>query len=89
MCVVLCSKGYPEKFKKNIARNLRGYNLVIYNFNANEKTKSFKSVNTILEMLLAKNFNRSDPTIPLAPVISIDQSLFLENAILSVSELTK
>ena len=57
---LIFDKSIPPKFKRNIARNLRGYSLVIYNFNANEKTKSFKSVNIILEMLLAKNFNRSD-----------------------------
>ena len=53
-------KGVPLKYKKFILKNLKKYDVYIYNFNANEKTKSIKSVTDLLDKLLLKNFNRSD-----------------------------
>ncbi len=50
----------PKKYKKEIYKNLNRYQLFSYNFNANEKAKSLKSVDFFLKHLLSKNFNRSD-----------------------------
>ena len=50
----------PKNFRKKISQNLKKYDLLIYNLNANEKTKSIDSVNKIISKLLIENFNRSD-----------------------------
>ena len=50
----------PNKFKKSISKNLKKYELLNYNFEASEKTKSLKTVDFLLNKLLSKNFNRSD-----------------------------
>ena len=57
---LIFDKRIPSHFKRNILKNLKKYSLFSYNLNANEKTKSIKTVNVILEKLLSKNFNRSD-----------------------------
>ena len=49
-------KGVPLKYKKFILKNLKKYDVYIYNFNANEKTKSIKSVTDLLDKLLLKKF---------------------------------
>ena len=56
---LIFDRGIPNKYKKSISKNLRRYELFIYNFTSNEKTKSLKSVNFLLNKLLSKNFNRS------------------------------
>ena len=50
----------PKNFRKKIFQNLKKYDLLNYNLNANEKTKSIDTVNKIINKLLAENFNRSD-----------------------------
>ena len=65
-------KGVPSKYKKIILKNLKKYEVYIYNFNANEKTKSIKSVTLLLNKLLQKNFNRSDLVIGIGGGITID-----------------
>jgi len=50
----------PSKFKKKLIKQLKNYKLIIYSIQTNEKIKSVKTANRILEKLLAKNFNRSD-----------------------------
>ena len=57
---LIFDKGVPDKHKKFIKKNLKGYQLTDFNFNANEKTKSLKSVTFFINKLLSKNFNRSD-----------------------------
>ena len=57
---IIIDKKVPTKFKRNLVRILKNYNLSITNFNANEKNKSIKTVNHLLKTLLSKNFNRSD-----------------------------
>ena len=49
-----------KNIEKSILKNLKKYELLYYNFNASEKTKSIKTVNFLLNKLLSKNFNRSD-----------------------------
>ncbi len=70
-------KGVPLKYKKFILKNLKKYDVFIYNFNANEKTKSIKSVTDLLDKLLLKNFNRSDLIIGIGGGITIDFAGFV------------
>ena len=67
----------PSKFKKIIIKSLKKYEIFSYNFNANEKTKSFKSVNFFLEKLLSKNFNRTDLVIGIGGGITGDLTGFV------------
>ncbi len=62
----------PKKYKKDIHKNLKKYQLYSYSFKANEKTKSLKSVTFFLESLLSKNFNRSDLVIGIGGGITGD-----------------
>ena len=50
----------PSKFRDTLKLKLRSYKITFLKFNANEKTKSFKSVEFYLNKLLQRNFNRSD-----------------------------
>ena len=50
----------PKKYKKEIYKNLNKYQLFTFNFKANEKAKSLRTVTFFLDNLLSKNFNRSD-----------------------------
>jgi 3-dehydroquinate synthase/shikimate kinase/3-dehydroquinate synthase len=69
--------GVPSKYKKILLMNLKKFNVVIYNFEANEKNKSIKSATFLLEKLLFKNFNRSDLIIGIGGGITIDWSGFV------------
>ena len=74
---LIFDKCVPSKYKKIILNNLKKYEVYVYNFNANEKTKSIKSVNYLLNKLLLKNFNRSDLIIGIGGGITIDFSGFV------------
>ena len=62
----------PKKYKRNISKYLKKYELFNYNFRALEKTKSLKSVDLLLNKLLLKNFNRSDLVIGIGGGITGD-----------------
>ena len=74
---LIFDKKIPSKYKKSISKNLKKYELLIYNFKANEKTKSLKSVNFLLNKLLSKNFNRSDLIIAVGGGITGDLTGFV------------
>ncbi|RPH00590.1 MAG: 3-dehydroquinate synthase [Candidatus Pelagibacter sp. TMED153] len=57
---LIFDKNVPRKYKLNISKNLKNYELNIFNFSASEKSKSLKSVNFFLNQLFSKNYNRSD-----------------------------
>ena len=57
---LIFDKNVPRKYKSNISKNLKNYELNIFNFSASEKSKSLKSVNFFLNQLFSKNYNRSD-----------------------------
>ena len=57
---LIIDKNIPIKFRNDIKKKLRSYNLLILFFEANEKNKSINTVNYFLNKLLSKNFNRSD-----------------------------
>ncbi len=57
---LIIDQNVPIKFKTELKKKLKNYNLLLLSFSANEKNKSFNSVNHYLKILLSKNFNRSD-----------------------------
>ena len=57
---LIIDKNVPLTFKKFLKKKLGNYSLLFLIINANEKTKSLKTVNFYLNKLLSKNFNRSD-----------------------------
>ena len=57
---LIIDKNVPSKFRKILNNSLKGYNKVFFRFDANERVKSFKSVDVYLNKLLEKNLNRSD-----------------------------
>ena len=67
----------PGKFKKEINRKLKKYNLLFLPFHANEKNKSLRTANYYLNKLLSKNFNRSDLIIGVGGGITGDVTGFV------------
>ncbi len=74
---LIFDKGVPSKYRKKILKNLKKYEVYVYNFNASEKVKSIKSVTYFLDNLLLKNFNRSDLIIGIGGGITIDFTGFV------------
>ena len=50
----------PQRLKKKIKIKLKNYKIIAIPYNANEKSKSLKTINNFLKILLSNNFNRSD-----------------------------
>tara|TARA_B100001057_G_scaffold454176_1_gene499733 strand:+ start:2490 stop:3593 length:1104 start_codon:yes stop_codon:yes gene_type:complete len=57
--LVVIDKNVPKKFQRKIIKNLKIKSYVHY-IEASEKSKSQKTVNGIIEILLKKNFSRED-----------------------------
>ena len=57
---LIIDRGVPKNFKILIQKMLKNYELTFLSFNASEKTKSMNTINSFLNKLLSKNFNRSD-----------------------------
>ena len=64
---------------KKLIKSLKKYELKVYKLSANEKTKSLKIANKIIEQLLKNNFNRSDCIIALGGGVLGDLSAFISN----------
>ena len=73
----IIDKNVPIKFKSDLKKKLKNYNLLFLSFSANEKNKSFNSVNYYLKILLSKNFNRSDLLISVGGGITGDVAGFV------------
>ena len=69
----------PQKFKKKLNFLLKKYELHFLIFNSSEKNKSLKNVNKFLELLLLKNFNRTDLVISIGGGISGDVVGFISS----------
>ena len=69
---LVIDKNVPKKFKNSLSNKLKNYNLTFLTFEANEKAKSFKMVDRYLNILLKKNFNRSDLVIAVGGGITGD-----------------
>ena len=50
----------PRKFKYILKRELKDYETFFFPFNATEKSKSLRTVDSLLKKMLLKNLNRSD-----------------------------
>jgi len=70
-------KNIPIKFKKSLKKKLKNYNLFFLSFTSNEKNKSLNTINYYLNILLAKNFNRSDIIISVGGGITGDVTGFV------------
>ncbi len=75
-CLIVIDKNVPKKFINNILKSFKYHKTFIYHFSSSEKNKNFKSVNTILEILLKKNFSREDCLISVGGGITGDISGF-------------
>tara|TARA_Y100000590_G_scaffold44700_1_gene47512 strand:+ start:2985 stop:4097 length:1113 start_codon:yes stop_codon:yes gene_type:complete len=78
ICIISDSKINISNVIK-ITKSLSKYKLKIYKLNANEKTKSLKVANRIIEQLLNDNFNRSDCLIAFGGGIIGDLSAFISS----------
>ena len=67
----------PVKYKKRLITKLNSYDLAFLIFNADEKNKSIKTVNYLLNKLFAKNFNRTDLIIGMGGGITGDVASFV------------
>ncbi len=74
---IIFDKNVPIKFKSDLKKKLKKYNLFFYTFNPSEKTKSFKVINSYLNKLLNKNLNRSDLILSVGGGITGDTVGFL------------
>ena len=74
---LIVDRNIPSKFKKDLKNKLKNYNLYFLPFTANEKNKSTNTVNYFLNLLLSKNFNRSDLLISVGGGITGDVTGFV------------
>tara|TARA_B100000700_G_C15030996_1_gene850511 strand:- start:807 stop:1922 length:1116 start_codon:yes stop_codon:yes gene_type:complete len=74
---IICDRNVPSNFLIRLKKSLKKYQLKIYFLNANEKTKSFKVANRMVENLLKDNLNRSDCVIAFGGGIIGDLSAFV------------
>jgi len=74
---LIIDSNVPVKFKKVLKKKLKNYNLLFLSFRANEKNKSIKIVNYFLNILLSKNFTRSDLIIGVGGGITGDVTGFV------------
>ena len=77
--VYLGINGDPNKFKYELKVKLKNYNLLFLSFKASEKNKSINVINYYLNILLSKNFNRSDLIIAVGGGITGDVVGFISS----------
>ena len=70
-CLLLIDKRVPKNFIDKIKKSLK-CEKTFYRFNANEKNKNIKTVQSILEILFKKNFSRGDCLITIGGGITGD-----------------
>jgi 3-dehydroquinate synthase len=76
---LIIDSNVPNKFRYELKRKLKNYNLLFLSFKSNEKNKSIKVVNYYLNKLLSKNFNRSDLIIAVGGGITGDVVGFISS----------
>ena len=76
---IISDRNVPPSYLKILSRSLKKYEIKIYRIHVNEKVKSFKTANQLVENLLKNNFNRSDCVIALGGGIVSDLSAFVAN----------
>lgn len=75
-CLLVIDKKVPKKNLKKIYFLLKNKNKFTYFFNSSEISKSQKTINKLLDMLLKNNFHRNDCLINIGGGISGDVSSF-------------
>ena len=75
-CLLVVDKNVSKKILSDIKKSLIKKKLFIHYFNASEINKNLKSVNSILDILLKKNFSREDCVISIGGGITGDISGF-------------
>jgi len=78
ICIISDNK-LPRLLLRKLIKSLKKYELKVYKLSVNEKTKSLKVANKIIEQLLKDNFNRSDCIIALGGGVLDDLSAFISN----------
>ena len=78
---LVVDKNVPKKFKNKIKNSLKKYSVYVFEYRVNEKLKSFKEVNKLVEKCLSRNFNRNDALICLGGGILGDFSGFAASII--------
>ena len=74
--LLIVDKKVPKNFIEKIKSNINSSKKIVYLFNASEKNKNFKSINSILEILFKNNFTRNDVIICVGGGITGDISGF-------------
>ena len=59
-CLLIVDKNVPKKLISLMKKSFKKKEVFLYTFNANEKNKSQNTINSILNILLSKNFSRQD-----------------------------
>jgi len=75
-CLVIVDKNVPKQLIDKILNSLSKKKISLYYFDSSEKNKNQKSVDSILSILLSKNFNRNDCVISVGGGITGDVSGF-------------
>ncbi len=78
-CLLLIDKNVPKIMIKKIKKSIKNKNIFIYFINANEKNKNLNTVNSILKILLIKNFTRQDCLISIGGGITGDIGSFVSS----------
>jgi len=52
---IIIDKNIPKIYKSKIKKILKKYEIISFEYNPNEKLKSFKNANDLIEVLLKKN----------------------------------
>ena len=76
---LIVDSNVPNKFKYELKVKLKNYNLLFLSFKASEKNKSINVINYYLNILLSKNFNRSDLIIAVGGGITGDVVGFISS----------
>jgi len=75
-CLVVADKKVPQILINKVINSLSKKKISLHYFNSSEKNKNQKSINSILSILLSKNFNRNDCVISIGGGITGDVSGF-------------
>tara|TARA_Y100001970_G_scaffold12443_1_gene14202 strand:+ start:7055 stop:8161 length:1107 start_codon:yes stop_codon:yes gene_type:complete len=71
-CLIVVDSKVPKKNLLILKKQIKSKDIIIHKFSSNEKNKSFKSVDLILNKLFKSNFNRDDYIIALGGGITGD-----------------
>ena len=75
-CLLVVDKNVPKKFISKIRKSLKNKKLFVFLITATEKNKNQRTTNSILQILLDKNFSREDCFIAVGGGITGDVSGF-------------